>query len=410
MAVSVSNTLLTIDMITREALRLFLNSNAFLKSVRKTYDNQFARSGAKIGTTLRIRKPNDFTVGSGSTVTPQGTNEQQVTLTVATQKNVAMAYTSADKALKLDDFSDNILRPAINALAGAVSADVIGAANDASNFVSKIDGSNNIVSPDLTTFVKAGAVLNQLECPQDERIFIVDPVTQGNAMSSLSGLFNNPTKISKQYDDGSMDGMAALGFLWKMDQLTPTHTTGAYVGNIHVDSASQTGQTLLVKPLTGPVKKGDIFTIANVYMVNRTAKVNTGSLNQFVVTADAATSDTTLLIYPAIVPPSGSDQVQYQTVTTSPASNAAITFSTMSGEQYRRNFVLHPSAVQMVTADLQLPSNAVMRASRQQFAGVSMRYIEDYIFLNDLAVSRIDILYGWKTVRNEWMCVVADKI
>ena len=60
-----ANSLLTINMITREAVRLWKNSNAFIKHVDMQYDDNFARTGAKIGTSLRIRLPNDFTVRTG---------------------------------------------------------------------------------------------------------------------------------------------------------------------------------------------------------------------------------------------------------------------------------------------------------------------------------------------------------
>ena len=49
------NSLLTINMITREAIRLFINTNAFIQNIDRQYDDQFAVTGAKIGTTLRIQ-------------------------------------------------------------------------------------------------------------------------------------------------------------------------------------------------------------------------------------------------------------------------------------------------------------------------------------------------------------------
>lgn len=54
--------LLTVDMITREAVRLFVNSNVFIQSINRQYNEEFGVEGAKIGTTLRIRLPNDFRI------------------------------------------------------------------------------------------------------------------------------------------------------------------------------------------------------------------------------------------------------------------------------------------------------------------------------------------------------------
>ena len=43
-----ANSLLTVNMITREAIELFLNSNAFLQSIDRQFDSEFQRAGMKI--------------------------------------------------------------------------------------------------------------------------------------------------------------------------------------------------------------------------------------------------------------------------------------------------------------------------------------------------------------------------
>ena len=48
-----ANSLLTISMITREAIELFVNSNALIKNVDRQFDEEFGRAGAKIGSQLR---------------------------------------------------------------------------------------------------------------------------------------------------------------------------------------------------------------------------------------------------------------------------------------------------------------------------------------------------------------------
>jgi hypothetical protein len=48
------NSLLTIEQITREAVRLFTNSNAFIKSIDEQYDREFAADQARIGSQLRV--------------------------------------------------------------------------------------------------------------------------------------------------------------------------------------------------------------------------------------------------------------------------------------------------------------------------------------------------------------------
>ena len=134
-----ANSLLTINMITNEAVRLFSQTNAFLRTVNKQYDDQFARNGAKIGNTLRVRLPNDYVVNSGPAITPQGTNEQNTTLTVANQKNVPVSFGTAERTMSLDDYSERILAPAVNRLAASVASDLMSVANTASNIAKELD-------------------------------------------------------------------------------------------------------------------------------------------------------------------------------------------------------------------------------------------------------------------------------
>ena len=50
-----SNSLLTTSKITREAVRLFVNSNLFIQNVDRQYDDQFGRAGEKIGSQSACR-------------------------------------------------------------------------------------------------------------------------------------------------------------------------------------------------------------------------------------------------------------------------------------------------------------------------------------------------------------------
>lgn len=403
-----SNTILTIDMITREAVMLFRNENSFIQHIDMQYDNAFAQTGAKIGTTLRIRYPNDYTVRTGASASVQDTSETSTTLTVATQKGIDVSFSSLDRTMSLDDFSERVLAPMINNLVGAVAADVMtGADAGCANFVSRTDGSGNILAPTADTWLQAKAYLDLNSAPSRNRKIIMDPITQSRTVSSLAGLFNPSQGISKQYETGEM--YKALGFEWFMDQTTLKHTTATYSGSLTVNGAGQTGTTLTVNAITGGLAAGDIITLAGVNGVNRVTKQDTGQLRQFVITATAATGATSLSIYPAIVPPSGGGSaVQYQTVTASPANAATITVATTSAQVYRKNIAYAPQAVTMVTADLELPPAGVIEAAREQFDGVSLRMISTYNGQTDQFMTRLDVLYGYLFVRPEWVVAVAD--
>ena len=406
-----ANTLLTINMITREAVRLWKNSNAFIQNVDMQYDDSFAVSGAKIGSTLRIRLPNDFTVVTGPALSVQDTAEQSTTLVLATQKHVDVSYSTADRTLSLDDYSRRVLAPMVNNLAGAVAVDIMsGSEGGICNFVANQDANNSILSPIASTYLNSGASLDLNSAPIANRKIVNSPRTEARVVSALSGLLNPASEISRQYITGRM--YDALGFIWMKDQTAIVHTNGALAqGSATVSGAGQTGLNLTVGALAAGLAVGDIITIAGVFAVNRITKQSTGELRQFAVTATVAAGATSIPIYPALVPGVGGQPVQYQTVTVSPASGAAV--NPVSGlaasTQYRKNFAYAPEAVTLATADLEMPKG-VHEVAREQFDGVSMRMITDYFIGTDQLITRLDVLYGYLWIRPEWAVVIADQV
>src|SRR3954466_13529694 len=113
-----SQTLLSPTIITREALRILHAKLNFVGNCDKQYDSQFANSGAspsgKIGPTLTIRNPNQYTVRSGSVLAVQNAVETSQTLAVSTQKGVDTYFTSQDLTLTVDEFSKRYLEPAMS--------------------------------------------------------------------------------------------------------------------------------------------------------------------------------------------------------------------------------------------------------------------------------------------------------
>lgn len=406
-----ANSLLTINMITREAVRLWKNSNAFLQNVDMQYDDSFAVSGAKIGSTLRIRLPNDFTVVTGPALSVQDTAEQSTTLVLATQKHVDVGYSTADRTLSLDDYSRRVLAPMVNNLAGAVAVDIMsGSEGGICNFVANQDAGNNIISPIQSTYLRSGAVLDNNSAPMANRKIVNSPDTEASVVSTLSGLLNPQSEISRQYTTGRM--YDALGFIWMKDQTTIAHTNGALAqGSATVNGANQTGLNLTVNALAAALNVGDIITIAGVRQVNRITKQSTGRLRQFAVTANVPAGATSIPIYPALVPGVGGQAVQYQTVDVSPVNGAAVnpTNGLGASASYTKNFSYAPEAVTLATADLEIP-HAVHEAARESFDGVSMRMVTDYFIGTDTLITRLDVLYGYLWIRPEWACVVADII
>lgn len=398
-------TYLTINMITREAVRLWKNTNAFLRNLDTQYDDQYARTGAKIGSTLRIRLPVDFTVRTGAAASVQDINETNTSLTLATQVGVDLGPGTLDLTLSIDDFAERYLAPAINNIAGNIAANIMsGVDGGVANYVDN-ESAGAIITPSSTTILTAGAILDTQSAPTMNRRLVVDPYTDARVVSALAGLFNPATDISDQYKSGEMKN--ALGFDWMKDQTVIKHTSGTFSAG-SVNGANQTGTVIAINSVTGTLAAGDIVTFAGVNGVNRITKQSYGQLRQFVVVNAYSGSSGNLTIYPALIPPAGGNPVQYQTVTASPANAAAITLVGPASTTYRKNVAFVPEAVTMATADMVLPRN--VEADRAEYDGVSLRILTQYQAGTDIEITRLDVLYGYLFVRPEWCVAVPDAV
>ena len=279
--------------------------------------------------------------------------------------------------------------------------------SDSANLVRNVDAGGNTISPTAGTWLAAGAVLDQNGAPRNDRFIVLDPLTQARTVTSLMGLFNPQGKISGQYTRGTIT-TDTLGFDWGMDQTVQMHTTGAYGVLPTVTTANQTGSSINVTALAGPLAQGDIIAFAGVNSVNRVTNQSNNTPAQFSVTAPVLAGATAIPIYPPLTPfGPGQTAVPYQTVDVSPAAGAAITVATHASETYRSNFAYYAETLTMATADLELP-RGVHEAHRETYDGISMRVISDYAVMSDQFITRLDILYGASIVRPEWVVKVAD--
>jgi hypothetical protein len=415
-----ANSIITPSMVTRYAIKMFLNTNYFVQNISRQFESQFGIEGARIGAQLRIRIPNQYTVTDGPGIAVQDTNEQQFLLTVATQRHVDVAFTSAETTLDVDDYMERIVLPRVNHLAANVSLQVLTiVATTVRNAVANVDANNNILAVTDTPFALARAILEENSAPQfgemGMRKVALQPRSDARVQLALRGLLNPVDTISRQFNTGMM--YEGLQFRWFEDQAVPSHTTGTAT-TATVSGANQTGNSLTISALSGTLNAGDVITIAGVNAVNRANFASLGTLAQFVVTTAAANGATALSIYPAIIPPLNSTPYaglpytpqQYQTVTASPAANATITPFANASVTYRENLAYSPDAIVLVVAPLWIPPNekGVIAAARHSFDDLSMRSLVCYEPSTDQPIDRLDILFGAGVTRPEWIVQVCD--
>ncbi len=395
-----SNSILTIDMITRKALEILENNLVITRNVNRQYDDSFAVEGAKIGSTLRIRLPDRALVTDGAALQVQDDNEQFTTLTVASQKHIGVNFTSAELTMQLDDFAERVLKPRISQLASSIDADVANAYRSIGNTV----GTPGTTPSTSLVLLQAQQKLNENAAVMNPRYATVNPAANAGLVEGMKGLFNPTDTISKQFKNGMM-GTGVLGYdEVNMSQSIKQHMTGSRVatGNSVTTTVSSEGAASIALTIGSglTVKAGDVFTVADCFAVNPQTRESTGSLFQFVALADATASGTAIVV---TVAPIYTAANALATVDSFPASGKAVIFVGAATSQYAQNLVYHKDAITFATADLLLPQGVDM-AARAVHNGISLRVVRQYDINNDRMPCRIDVLYGFSTIRPQMAC------
>jgi hypothetical protein len=382
-------------MITRKALEILENNLVITRNVNRQYDDSFAVQGAKIGSTLRIRLPDRALVTDGAALQVQDDQEQFTTLTVSSQKHIGVNFTTAELTMQLDDFAERVLKPRISQLASSIDADV---ANAFRNVYQSV-GTPGTTPGTSLVLLQAQQKLNEAAAVMSPRYATVNPAANAALVEGMKGLFNPTSTISRQFKNGMMgEGILGLDEV-NMSQSIKQFTTGTRTGAHTVTTTvSSQGATTIAITGTGSqiIRAGDVFTIANVFAVNPQTRESTGSLQQFVATADATASSGayTVSVSPAIYTASQA----LATVDSFPQASAVVTFLGSASTQYPQNLVYHRDAISFATADLLMPQGVDM-ASRQVHNGISMRIVRQYDINNDRLPCRIDVLYGYSVIR-----------
>lgn len=399
-----SNSLVTIDMITREALRIAHEKSQFIATTDRQYDDSFGKTGAKIGTALRVRKPNQYVRTTGSRVMDvQDQTESNSTITVATQDHVDMRFNSAELALTIDEISARYIEQAVATLISGIEADYLAYATKATyNCV----GTAGTAITTLVTPGAARAKLNQGLAPKDGNRFIqMDSVTMGGLVNGVAAYFNPSNAIASQYKEGLVARTSMADYyenerIWSMSN--SSDVTGSTDAAALVTNGGSTIDMHTLLPVATQVV-GQIFTVAGIYACHPETKAAYPNLQQFTVTAIGATTTT---ISPTIYMTGARKNVCTSTgadVTAASFNAQVITYVGAASTVYANPLMYHKEAFQFVTADLPLMDDAHKCVRRVQ-DGLSMRVWQASDIRNDELLMRIDILYGMAALRPEWAC------
>ena len=403
------NTLKFTDMVAREALAVAHEKLSFIGTIDRQYDESFGKSGAKIGSTLRVRNPNKYTRRTGSRVMDvQDQAESTQTVTVATQDGVDMRFNSAELTTDTDSpadvaaFSKRYIVPAVSVLVSGIESDFLAYATKRTYNVAGSAGTG------ITSLVAPGAAraaLNRGLAPKGDRSVQIDSGTMGGLVNGVAAYFNPSGAIAEQYREG-MVARTAMADFYENERLWTLTNSDDVTANVNATSGVTDGSGLINLYTDLPAAKqtvGSVFTVAGVYACHPETKASYGRLQQFtIITADTGSVGTT--VSPTIYLTGANKNVSTVTgadCTAATFGGATCTFVGNASASYIQGLMYHKDAFQFVTADLPIMDDAAKCVRRVQ-DGLSIRVWMASDIRNDELLMRLDILYGMAALRPEW--------
>lgn len=400
-----TNTAVTCSIVAKEALPILANMLSFASNVNRDFESEFTGNvsrGYMPGQTINIKRPPRYTYRSGRVAVPQATVETSIPLTLS-QGGCDLNFTSLERTLSFNRLEDKI-RAAMEPVANEIDRQGLQLAKEATfNCIGTPGTLPTTQALALAAITGVNQRLDEMGAPRKDnrRAFIMNPALNAATVQGFAGMFNSQKTLSEQFDSGMM--VDSLGLAYAMDQNVGVHTNGTAVVNTNtVAGANQTGAAITTAALNGTITKGSKITFAGVFAVNPQSRQSTGTLAQFVVTADVASGATSIPISPAIV-----NSGAFQNVTASPANGATITiFGTASGS-YSANVAYHKDAFTLAMVPMWAPpgGKGVIDVAQETYKGFTIKVTEFYDGVNDNSIMRLDVLFGWAATYPELACV-----
>lgn len=212
------NTFLTPDIIAREALMVLRNNAVMANLVHRDYSREFV---GRVGDTITIRKPATFTVKEfEGEIEVQDAVENSATVVMDKHLDVSFAVTSEQMALDIEDFSAQLLVPAMQAFLDKIDGYILGLAKDVTNAVTATGDAH-------ADMVDARAFLTKAAAPLTERRFVASSDMEADLLKT--DLFVSAEKVG---DEGTALREASLGRKFGMDVYVDQNADAAGVDGL----------------------------------------------------------------------------------------------------------------------------------------------------------------------------------
>ncbi|MFD5002217.1 P22 phage major capsid protein family protein [Streptomyces mutabilis] len=183
-----ANTFLTPDLIATRALATLYESTHMAQLVYRDYEADFA---GRQGDTITVRKPAVFTANEFNRTTgivPQNATESGFPVVLNHLPDVSFTVTTEQLNLEINDFGEQLLDPAMEAMAQKIDRDLLALRADVSQVVGEVaenvEGENynypggKYPWSDSRVLIEAGALLDTKNVPAADRRVVVGPRTK----------------------------------------------------------------------------------------------------------------------------------------------------------------------------------------------------------------------------------------
>ena len=350
-----ANTLLTPDIIAKEALLQLTSNLTMANLVHRDYSAEFA----KVGDTITVRKPATFVAKNFTgTVSTQDITEGSVAVKMDRFRDVTVAISSKELTLDIADFSEQIVKPAMSSIAQAVDTDLIAVG------VEKAGGSATVSgTPVLADIAGVGKALDVAKAPRDNRRLVLPP--------SILYKYNTLNNFAVQAYKGDSQAL-------KDSEIGRVYTCDTYMSQNCPENQSATAGTATAYKVTGTAGATQ-FTVSDGSATTGTIKEGDQLIvNGYLYTV---TEDLTLS--------SGAGTLKVD-------QNIPYTISTaVSATLIKKAHALgfHRNGLALVTRALELPMGAA-KASIASADGLAVRVVMDYDASTKTDKISFDILYG----------------
>lgn len=352
-----ANTFLTPSIIANEALLQLVSNLTMANLVHRDYSKEFV----KVGDTVTVRKPAKFVAKNFTGQTSvQDITEGGVPVKMDRYRDITVAVTSKQLTLDIKDFSEQVVKPAMTAIAQAVDTDLITVGVEKAGKTATVSD-----TPVISDIAGVGKALDIAKAPRQNRRLVLPP--------TILYKYNTLDNLAKQCYKGDSQAL-------KESEIGRVFTCDTFMSQNCPENQSATAGTATAYKVTGTANATQ-FTVSDGSAATGTIKKGDQLIvNGYLYTV---TQDLTLA--------SGAGTLKVdQNI---PATISTAVSATLIKKAHALGF--HRNGLALVTRPLELPMGAA-KAAIASADGLAVRVVFDYDASTKTDKVSFDILYGIK--------------